>query len=105
MPSVVKKDGRREDFSRDKILAGIQKAVSKRPITREQIEGLVSSVERHLAGLGSREVSARSIGERVMHELRQLDSVAYIRFASVYREFKDVREFVDELKAEAIHAS
>lgn len=105
MPSVVKKDGRREEFSRDKILAGIQKAVSKRPITREQIEALVTSIEKQLFHLGLREVAARSVGERVMNELRQLDSVAYIRFASVYREFKDVREFVDELTAEATHAS
>lgn len=106
MPSIIKKDGRREEFTRDKIRSGIQKAVSKRPITREQIEAVVSNVERQLQALGVREVAARTIGESVMRELRQLDSVAYVRFASVYREFKDVREFVDELNAEtSSHAS
>jgi transcriptional repressor NrdR len=100
MPSIIKKDGRREEFTRDKIRSGIQKAVSKRPITREQIEAIVSGVERQLLTLGVREVAARTIGEWVMRELRAIDSVAYIRFASVYREFKDVREFVDELTAE-----
>lgn len=95
---VVKKDGRREPFSRQKVLAGVMKACQKRPIPMERIEELVSRVERAVRALGEPEVSSRFIGERVMAELRELDPVAYVRFASVYREFQDVTGFVAEVK-------
>jgi len=98
LPFVVKKDGRREEFSREKILDGVKKACQKRPVSIEQIEALVDRVEQYFQGLGEKEISAVLIGEKVVKELYNLDDVAYVRFASVYRSFKDVNEFMVELK-------
>jgi transcriptional repressor NrdR len=98
LPFVVKKDGRREEFSREKILDGVKKACQKRPVSIEQIEALVDRVEQYFQDLGEKEISAVLIGEKVVKELYNLDDVAYVRFASVYRSFKDVNEFMVELK-------
>lgn len=95
---VIKKDGRREQFNRDKILEGVQKACQKRPISLEQMEAMVNQIEKFFQDSGEKEISAASIGEKLVRELYNLDSVAYVRFASVYREFKDVNEFMSELK-------
>ena len=96
---VIKQDGRREPFARDKILAGIQTACAKRPIETEAIEELVSGIESELYHRGSREVTSREIGEMVMRNLRTLDEVAYIRFATIYRQFADVEDLADEIEA------
>jgi transcriptional repressor NrdR len=98
LPQVVKKDGRREAFSREKIVEGIATACQKRPVSAEQIEALVSGVERQVQELGEREIRSTVIGEAVMQRLRSLDEVAYVRFASVYRAFRDVGEFMTELE-------
>ena len=95
---VIKKDGNRVPFDREKIRSGLAKACWKRPISAEQIEGAVSAVERAIYDTFEGEVETRQVGELLMLELRKLDQVAYVRFASVYREFKDVRDFVDELE-------
>jgi transcriptional repressor NrdR len=97
LPQIVKKDGRRETYDRDKIVKGLEIACQKRPVSREQIEALVASVERQLQEVGDREVRSSVIGETVMARLKDLDPVAYVRFASVYREFRDVKDFVSEL--------
>ncbi len=96
---VVKKDGKREDFSRQKLLVGLNKACYKRPIPAERITDLADEVERELHHRYEGEVPSKAIGELVMASLRELDQVAYIRFASVYREFKDVTDFVQEAGA------
>jgi transcriptional repressor NrdR len=98
LPAVIKKDGRREPFDRMKLLGGIKKALQKRSVPSEKIDEMVSRVEKSVQRLGLKEIPARSIGERVMSELHAVDLVAYIRFASVYREFRDVEEFVAELE-------
>lgn len=98
LPQVVKKDGRREAFDRRKIVDGVGIACQKRPVSAEQIEALVTGVERELAELGEREIKTAAIGESVMRRLRALDEVAYVRFASVYRAFRDVGEFMTELE-------
>jgi transcriptional repressor NrdR len=98
LPQVVKKDGRREGFDRRKIVEGVAIACQKRPVSAEQVEALVASVERHLQELGEREIRTTAIGEAVMQRLRALDEVAYVRFASVYRAFRDVGEFMTELE-------
>ena len=98
LPMVVKKDGRREAFDRLKILHGIQKACEKRPIGTDTIEGIVTQIELWAQDLGKPEVPSSQNGGRVMDALHQLDEVAYVRFASVYRSFKDINEFMDELK-------
>lgn len=95
---VIKKDGRRESFDRNKLLNGVLKACEKRPIPLEVIEKMVDEVERDLRSSLDREVPSVEIGERVMERLRALDGVAYVRFASVYREFKDVEEFRQQLE-------
>ncbi|MEW8978598.1 MAG: transcriptional regulator NrdR [Symbiobacterium sp.] len=95
---VVKKDGRREQFSRDKLLTGMLKACEKRPVPLEVIEKLADDIERDLRASLDREVPSVEIGERVMEGLRRIDGVAYVRFASVYREFKDVNEFREQLE-------
>ena len=95
---VSKQDGRREEFNREKILTGVQKACQKRPVSVEQMESLVDKIERHFQESGDKEISAVTVGEKVVKELYNLDSVAYVRFASVYRDFKDVAEFVDEIR-------
>lgn len=98
MLSVVKKGGDREPFEREKIKRGLAKACWKRPITEEQIEVAVSALESELYGSYETEIPSRVLGERVMEMLRGLDQVAFVRFASVYREFKDIRDFVEELE-------
>jgi transcriptional repressor NrdR len=98
LPFVVKKDGRREEFNREKILDGVKKACQKRPISIEKIESLVDRVEQYFVDMGEKEISAVSVGEKVVKEIYHLDDVAYVRFASVYRSFKDVNEFMVELK-------
>ena len=95
---VIKKDGRREPFDRHKVLAGLVKACEKRPVSKDDLEGLVEALERELSQQFEREVPSREVGERVMKRLHALDPVAYVRFASVYREFKDVEQFMRELK-------
>jgi transcriptional repressor NrdR len=98
MPLVIKKDGRREPFDRQKILHGLEKALEKRPVPVEAREKAVNSVERKLLAMGLREVPSSVIGEEVMGCLRDLDKVAYVRFASVYRQFKDIDDLMDEVK-------
>ncbi|MCF8720666.1 transcriptional regulator NrdR [Nitrospina gracilis] len=95
---VVKKDGRREEFDRRKIMSGIQKACQKRPVSIEQMEEIVDRIEKHFQESGDKEVSAVTVGEKVVKELYNLDGVAYVRFASVYRDFKDANEFLSELR-------
>jgi transcriptional repressor NrdR len=95
---VIKKDGTRVPFDREKIRFGVEKACYKRPVSPEQIDGLVGSVEATVYEDGEREVSSRRIGELVFNALRDLDKVAFVRFASVYREFQDVNDFVEELQ-------
>ncbi len=95
---VVKKDGTREAFDRKKVLAGLLKACEKRPISTDTLENIVNEIEREIYNKFDREVTTSIIGSLVMQKLRVLDMVAYVRFASVYREFKDISEFIDELK-------
>ena len=95
---VVKKDGRREAFDRSKILRGLIRSCEKRPVATETLEQLAQDVERSLREDGEREVTSAAIGEMVMDRLRTLDEVAYVRFASVYRQFRDVQHFQDELE-------
>ncbi len=97
LPMVVKKDGRRELFDRQKLLHGLRVACNKRPVSTEALDKLAESVERELEGEGGREVASSAIGEAVMAKLRDLDEVAYVRFASVYRSFRDIDEFLSEL--------
>ena len=98
LPLVIKKDDRREVFDRMKILNRLKKACEKRPISITNLEKIVSRIEYNLLEKGEREISASEIGEMVMEELRKLDVVAYVRFASVYRQFRDINEFMSELK-------
>ena len=98
LPLLVKKDGRREEFDRDKIISGVRKACQKRPVSIKNIEDLVDRVEQYLQELGEKEIHAVKVGEKVISEIYNLDDVAYVRFASVYRSFKDVNEFMVELK-------
>ncbi len=95
---VIKKDGGREGFSRTKILNGVMRACEKRPISLETIEGVVDDIEREVRSGLDREVASEYIGELVMDKLRDLDDVAYVRFASVYRQFKDIDRFIEELQ-------
>lgn len=97
LPLVVKKDMRREPFDRQKLLGGIRKACDKRAVTSERLEQLVDSIEHELVESGEREVSADKLGKMVMTRLRDVDEVAYVRFASVYRSFRDIAEFQEEL--------
>jgi len=97
MPRVIKSDGSREPFDEDKLRAGFQRALEKRPVSIEQIEIALSQIKPFLQVTGEREISSRIIGEEVMSQLHELDEVAYIRFASVYRSFQDLNEFQDEL--------
>jgi transcriptional repressor NrdR len=98
VPIVVKKDGRREEYDRVKLVTGITKACEKRPVSVETIEQVADGIERHLQDMERPEVESSVIGEKVMEALHGLDEVAYVRFASVYRSFKDINEFMDELK-------
>ena len=96
---IVKKDGRREVFSREKVRAGLQKACEKRNISMHVIEEFLDELERDLREIGEKEIPSNIIGEKIMVKLNEIDGVAYVRFASVYREFKDVNDFVAELKS------
>ena len=95
---VIKKDGRREPYDRDKVAEGIHRACRKRPISMEDIEAFLDTLEQALQESGRKEISCSEIGERVMAQLHEWDDVAYVRFASVYKHFRDIGEFVDELK-------
>jgi transcriptional repressor NrdR len=97
MPRVIKSDGSREPFNEEKLRAGLQRALEKRPVSIEQIEVALSQIKHFLQVTGEREINSRIIGEEVMSQLHELDEVAYIRFASVYRSFQDLSEFQDEL--------
>jgi transcriptional repressor NrdR len=98
LPMIVKKDGRREPFSREKITEGIKKACQKRPISMTKIEEFVDSLELYFQELGKKEVEGEEIGEKVINALKEWDGVAYVRFASVYRQFRDIGEFMEELE-------
>ena len=98
MPLICKKDGRREPFDRIKVVNGIKKACEKRPVSIEAIEQMADRLELRLQESGERELDASVIGEAIMDELHAVDEVAYVRFASVYRSFKDINEFMDELQ-------
>lgn len=99
LPALIKKDGRREQFDRQKVLLGLKKACEKRPISVDAREAVVDAIEKKLLSLGVKEVPGNWVGEEVMACLKGLDEVAYVRFASVYRQFKDINEFMDEVKA------
>ena len=95
---VVKKEGIREEFSREKVLRGLIRACEKRPVALKQLEDIVMNVEKDLRNIGVAEVNSNTIGEMVMDRLATIDEIAYVRFASVYRQFKDINVFLDELK-------
>jgi transcriptional repressor NrdR len=95
---VVKKEGHREQFERGKVLRGLLRACEKRPVSPQQLESLVDSVEKLVSSSGDREVTSREIGEILMNQLKLIDKVAYVRFASVYLDFKNVHEFLDEIR-------
>lgn len=97
IPFIIKKDGRREEYDRGKLMTGISKACEKRPVSIETVNLVVDRIERHLQESETPEIMSSIIGEKVMLELNGLDEVAYVRFASVYRSFKDINEFMDEL--------
>lgn len=97
LPRVIKRDGRHDVFREDKLRAGILRALERRPVNVEQIEGAISNILKKARTAGEREIASAQIGEWAMDELRQLDQVAYVRFASVYRSFQDVKEFQDEI--------
>lgn len=98
MPRIVKQDGTREPFNEDKLRSGIQRSLEKRPVSVEAVEAAVSRIKHELRTTGEREIDSRVLGECVMNELRQLDQVAYVRFASVYRSFQDISEFQAEIE-------
>jgi len=98
-PMVIKKDGRREPFSREKILSGLTRSCEKRPISIDLLQTVVDRIEKKVQELGEPEVSSRIIGEEIMEQLQKIDHVAYVRFASVYKDFKDLNEFMHEIKA------
>jgi transcriptional repressor NrdR len=98
MPRIVKSDGTREPFNQDKLLTGILRALEKRPVDTDSVEAAISRIQHRLQSCGEREIPSRLLGEWVMQELRNLDQVAYVRFASVYRSFQDVSEFRDEIE-------
>ncbi len=99
LPVVIKKDGSRENFDREKIRGGLRRACEKRPVSIEAIDAAVEAIEKRVQELCQKEVDSRLLGELVMDELRKMDKIAYVRFASVYREFSDVSQFVDTLKS------
>ncbi len=98
MPRIVKRDGTRMPFDEEKLRSGIMRALEKRPVQMEDIEGAISHIKHNLRATGDREVNSRQLGEWVMDELRELDEVAYVRFASVYRSFQDVNAFREEIE-------
>ena len=97
MPRIIKQDGTREPFNEDKLLAGLNKALEKRPVSIEKVEEAINRIKATLRSTGEREIQSRDVGEQVMKELRDLDEVAFVRFASVYRSFKDLNEFREEI--------
>lgn len=97
MPRIIKQNGIREPFNEDKLIAGLHKALEKRPVSIEKVEEAVNRIKANLRSTGEREVQSRDVGEQVMKELRSLDEVAFVRFASVYRSFKDLNEFRQEI--------
>ena len=97
LPTVVKKDGRREPFDRQKLVRGLRTACNKRPVSIERIEAIADAIEREAQESERREITASELGDRVMNHLRELDEVAYVRFASVYRSFRDIDQFLTEL--------
>ncbi len=99
LPMIVKKDNRREALDRTKVMAGLKKACEKRPISGATLEAVVDRIEKRLQDRSESEIQARVVGEEVMKELHALDQVAYVRFASVYREFKDIDQFMDTIKS------
>ena len=102
MPRVIKQDGTREPFNEEKLRSGIQRALEKRPVSVESVEAAMTHIKQKLRATGEREVASRDIGEWVMDELRSLDEVAFVRFASVYRSFKDLEEFRAEIERIAL---
>ena len=98
MPSIIKQDGTREPFDEMKLRAGLLRALEKRPVSMEDIESALNQIKHALQATGEREVPSRLLGEKVMEKLRSLDEVAYVRFASVYRQFQDISEFRDEIE-------
>ncbi len=98
MPRIIKSDGTREPFNEEKLLTGVLRALEKRPVDTESVEAGISRIQHRLQACGEREIPSRQVGEWVMEELRSLDQVAYVRFASVYRSFQDVSEFRDEIE-------
>lgn len=98
LPHIIKKDDRREPFDRQKIMQGIERACEKRPISIDDIESLVSRIEKNIQAIGEKEIPSSIIGEQIMAGLKEIDEVAYVRFASVYRQFKDIKEFIQEIK-------
>ena len=98
LPMVVKKDNRREPYDRNNIINGLKKACQKRPIGTDEIEEVADKIERHFQDLGEKEIKSSDIGEMVIGELYKMDDVAYVRFASVYRQFKDITQFIEEVK-------
>lgn len=97
MPRIIKSDGSRVPFDDNKLRVGMEKALEKRPVSMEEIEASINQIKHSLQATGEREISARIVGEKVMEQLRKLDKVAYVRFASVYRDFKDLEEFRVEI--------
>ncbi len=97
MPKIVKQDGTREPFNEDKLLAGLTKALEKRPVSVEKVEEAINRIKATIRATGEREIPSRDVGEQFMKELRELDEVAFVRFASVYRSFKDLNEFREEI--------
>ncbi|MBI5055905.1 MAG: transcriptional repressor NrdR [Nitrospirae bacterium] len=98
LPHVIKKDNRRELFDRQKILQGLERACEKRPVSVEDRETLAANIEKNLLASGEKEIPTTLIGEQIMNGLKEIDEVAYVRFASVYRQFKDIKEFMQEIK-------
>lgn len=98
MPRIVKSDGTREPFNEEKLRAGLQRALEKRPVSTEDVEAGINRIMHRLRAAGERELPSRTVGEEVMAELRNIDGVAYVRFASVYRDFQDVSEFQEEIR-------
>ena len=98
LPLIVKKDGRRESYSREKMMGGMKKACQKRPISIEALEKIADKIEQDIVSRGVKEIKGSELGENVMLELHDLDDVAYVRFASVYRSFKDISDFMEEVK-------
>ena len=105
LPRVIKSNGNRQPFDEDKLLNGLQRALEKRPISIETIDSVLSRIKHKLQGMGEREIRTRVVGELVMAELRELDEVAYVRFASVYRRFQDLNEFREEIDRLDKHAN